>query len=366
MTSAETFFGGAPEACAQAPGRVNLLGEHTDYNDGFMLPVATPQKTGVALSRSQDDQHHLYSGTLDGNVTFAAKGGSAPQGFGSYIEGCIRLVEALGVEIPPLRVFVTTNLPVGSGLSSSAALEVATLRALRQLLGFELDDVKLARIAQRAEIDYAHVNCGIMDQMASSLCDERNMLFIDARSLEHRLIELPAGTELIVIDSGMPRTLAASKYNERRSECEEASRKLGVKALRDVTDPQLVEQLPEPLRRRARHVVLEDLRVLEAAKGVSAERFGELMNASHASLRDDYEVSIPELDKLVAALQAAPGVLGARLTGAGFGGACVALCRAGQAEQAAQTALSNYNKEGRKGRILIPVPAQGKENNEPV
>jgi galactokinase len=366
MTSAETFFGGAPEASAQAPGRVNLLGEHTDYNDGFMLPVATPQGTSVALARSQDDQHHLYSGTLDGNVTFAAKGGSAPQGFGSYIEGCIRLVEAMGVEIPPLRVFVTTNLPVGAGLSSSAALEVATLRALRQLLGFELDDVKLAQIAQRAEIDYAHVNCGIMDQMASSLCDERNMLFIDARTLEHRLVELPAGTELIVIDSGVPRTLAASKYNERRAECEEASRKLGVKALRDVTDPQAVESLPEPMRRRARHVVLEDLRVLEAAKGVSAERFGELMNASHASLRDDYEVSIPELDKLVAALQAAPGVLGARLTGAGFGGACVALCRAGQARSAAETALSNYNKEGRKGRILIPVPAQGKENNEPV
>jgi galactokinase len=331
-----------------------------------MLPVATPQGTTVALARSQDDQHHLYSGTLDGNVTFAAKGGSAPQGFGSYIEGCIRLVEATGVEIPPLRVFVTTDLPVGSGLSSSAALEVSTLRALRQLLGFELDDVKLAQIAQRAEIDYAHVNCGIMDQMASSLCDERNMLFIDARTLEHRLVQMPEGTELIVIDSGMPRTLAASKYNERRAECEEASRKLGVKALRDVTDPQAVEGLPEPLRRRARHVVLEDLRVLEAAGGVSAERFGELMNASHDSLRDDYEVSIPELDRLVEALRAAPGVLGARLTGAGFGGACVALCRAGQARAAAETALSNYNKEGRKGRILIPVPTQGKENNEPV
>jgi galactokinase len=366
MTTAETFFGGAPEAFAQAPGRVNLLGEHTDYNDGFMLPVATPQRTGVALARSADDQHHLYSGTLDGNVTFAAKGGSAPQGFGSYIEGCIRLIEATGVEVPPLRVFVTTNLPVGSGLSSSAALEVAMLRALRQLLGFALDDVKLAQIAQRAEIDYARVNCGIMDQMASSLCDERNMLFIDARSLEHRLVALPPGTELIVIDSGMPRTLAASKYNERRAECEEASRKLGVKALRDVSDPEAVEGLPEPLRRRARHVVLEDLRVLEAARGVSAERFGELMNASHDSLRDDYEVSIPELDQLVEALRAAPGVLGARLTGAGFGGACVALCRAGQARRAADTALSNYNKNGRRGRILIPVPPQGKESNEPV
>jgi galactokinase len=366
MNTPESFFGGAPEACASAPGRVNLLGEHTDYNDGFMLPVATPQRTSVALARSIDDQHHLYSGTLDGNVTFAARGGSAPQGFGSYIEGCIRLIEATGVKVPPLRVFVTTNLPVGSGLSSSAALEVAMLRALRQLLGFELDDVKLAQIAQRAEIDYAHVNCGIMDQMASSLCDERNMLFIDARSLEHRLVALPPDSELIVIDSGMPRTLAASKYNERRAECEEASRKLGVRALRDVTDPQLVESLPEPMRRRARHVVLEDLRVLEAARGVTAERFGELMNASHDSLRDDYEVSIPELDQLVAALRAAPGVLGARLTGAGFGGACVALCRAGQARLAADTALSTYNKNGRQGHILIPAPTQGKENNEPV
>ena len=361
MNSPETFFGGAPEALASAPGRVNLLGEHTDYNDGFMLPVATPQFTSVALARSIDDQHHLYSGTLDGNVTFAAQGGSAPQGFGSYIEGCIRLVEALGVAVPPLRFYVTTNLAVGSGLSSSAALEVAALRALRQLLGFALDDVKLAQIAQRAEIDYARVNCGIMDQMASSLCDERNMLFIDARTLEHRLVELPPATELIVIDSGVPRTLAASKYNERRAECEEASRKLNVQALRDVTEPAAVETLPDPLRRRARHVVLENARVLEAARGVSPERFGELMNASHDSLRDDYEVSIPELDRLVDALRAAPGVLGARLTGAGFGGATVALCRAGSSLQAAQAALSTYNKAGGQGRILIPVPTQRKE-----
>jgi galactokinase len=361
MNSPEHFFGGAPEALATAPGRVNLLGEHTDYNDGFMLPVATPQSTSVALARSSDDQHHLYSESLDGNVTFAAQGGSAPQGFGSYIEGCIRLVEALGVTVPPLRFYVSTSLPVGSGLSSSAALEVATLRALRRLLGFALDDVALARIAQRAEIEYARVNVGIMDQMASSLCDEHNMLFIDARTLAHRLVALPPDSELIVIDSGVPRTLAASKYNERRAECEEAARLLDVRALRDVSDPAAVDTLPEPLRRRARHVVLENARVLEAAHGVPAERFGALMNASHDSLRDDYEVSIPELDRLVDALRAAPGVLGARLTGAGFGGATVALCRAGSSLQAAQAALSTYNKAGGQGRVLIPVPAHTKE-----
>jgi len=366
MLTTDSFFGGAPEANASAPGRVNLLGEHTDYNDGFMLPVATPQRTTVALARSGDGHFHFYSSTLDAHVTFAPDS-SAPQGFGSYIEGCIRLVEAEGVQVPPLRVWVSTDVPVGSGLSSSAALEVATLRALRQLLAFELDDVKLARIAQRAEIEYARVNCGIMDQMASSLADEGHMLFIDARSLEHRLAPLPADAEIIVVDSGVARKLAGSKYNERRAECEEASRKLGVQALRDVADPQRVEELPEPLRRRARHVVTEDLRVLEALEGVSAERFGQLMNASHTSLRDDYEVSIPELDELCELLRAQDGVYGARLTGAGFGGACVALCRAGSAARAAEAALAQYNKkDGRQGRILIPVPAERKENNESV
>ena len=369
MVTPDTFFGGAPEVNASAPGRVNLLGEHTDYNDGFMLPVATPQGTLVAMSLSRDDHFYFYSPNLDQTVTFASDG-NAPQGFGSYIEGCIRLVQAEGIEVPPLRIYVDTNLPVGSGLSSSAALEVATLRALRALLGFELDDVRLAQIAQRAEIDYAHVNCGIMDQMASSLADEHHMLFIDARTLEHRLVPLPPDTELIVIDSGMARKLAASKYNERRAECEEGARQLGVKALRDVTDPASVESLASPVRERARHVVQENLRVLEAAQGVSAERFGELMNASHFSLRDDYEVSIPELDALCDALRAAPGVLGARMTGAGFGGACVALCRKGLAQEAAATALAAYNQQDgqghRTGRILVPVPTDRKEHDESV
>ncbi|GAB3401319.1 galactokinase [Massilia agilis] len=365
MTSSDTFFGGAPDVVASAPGRVNLLGEHTDYNDGFMLPVATPQHTTVAMKKSGDGHFYFYSSTLDTGIDFP-EGGSPPPGFGSYIEGCIRLLQSEGIKVPALRVYASTELPVGSGLSSSAALEVATLRALRQLLGIELDDVKLARLAQRAEIEYARVNCGIMDQMASSLADRGHMLFIDARTLEHRLVPLPPDAEIIVLDSGVARKLAASKYNERRAECEEAARKLGVASLRDVTDPESVEQLPPPLRQRARHVVRENLRVLEATRGVSAERFGELMNASHASLRDDYEVSIPELDALVDALRAAPGVYGARLTGAGFGGAVVALCRAGQARQAAQAALSAYNKHERAGRILIPVPEQGKENNEPV
>ena len=364
--NAEMFFGGAPEASASAPGRVNLLGEHTDHNDGYMLPVATPQRTEVALSRSNDGHFHFYSATLDSHVTFA-QDGSAPSGFGSYIEGCIRLVQARGIDVPPLRVFCQTNLAVGSGLSSSAALEVATLRALRSLLDFPLDDVELAQIAQRAEIEFAHVNCGIMDQMASSLADTDTMLFIDARTLEHRLVPLPEGTALIVIDTGVARKLAASKYNERRSECQEAARLLGATALRDVTDLAAVEALPEPMRRRARHVVSENLRVLEAIEGIDGVRFGELMNQCHFSLRDDYEVSIPELDNLAQMLRDQEGVLGARMTGAGFGGACVALCRTELAEQAAMAALDAYDNNpinGARGRLLIPVPRAGKESHE--
>ncbi|MDB5936251.1 MAG: galK, partial [Massilia sp.] len=346
MLTLATFFGGPPQVHASAPGRVNLLGEHTDYNDGFMLPVATPQRTEVAISLSEDALFHLYSATLDEAVEYPIDG-QPPQGFGSYIDGCIRLLQAAGVEVPALRLYVSTELPVGSGLSSSAALEVSTLRALRSLLAFELDDVALARMAQRAEVEYAKVNCGIMDQMAASLADQRHMLFIDARSLAYRLRPLPTSSELIVIDTGVPRTLAASRYNERRAECEHAAQLLGVAALRDVADLAQVEALPAPYRQRARHVVSENLRVLEAAAGVSAARFGTLMDASHASLRDDYEVSIDALDELAAALRAAPGVHGARLTGAGFGGACVALCREGWANEAASAALARYNASGR-------------------
>ncbi len=199
-----------------------------------------------------------------------------------------------------------------------------------------------------------------MDQMAASLADSGHMLFLDARSLEHRLLPLPADSELLVIDSGVARTLAGSKYNERRRECEEAARLLGVAALRDVAEPELVERLPQPWRRRARHVVSENRRVLQACAQPGAAEFGRLMRQSHASLRDDYEVSIGALDALVALLDAEPGVHGARLTGAGFGGACVALCRPGRAEAAGRAVLARYNggPGHYAGRVLLPAPTQ--------
>ncbi len=352
MMDFRQIFGADPETHASAPGRVNLLGEHTDYNDGFVLPTAIPQRTTVQVGFSKDTQHHFYSAELDELVNVSDD--TTPQGFASYVFGCIQLLEQEGHTIPPINLHVSSSVPIGSGLSSSAALEVATLRGLRSLLSLEIDDVRIAQLGQQAEIQYAGVECGIMDQMASSLADTEHMLFLDTRTFERQVLPFPTGAEIVVIDSGVPRTLAASGYNQRRSECEEAARQLGVKALRDIIDPQAVEALPEPLRRRARHVITEDNRVLEVLQGVSAQRFGELMNASHTSLRNDYEVSITALDTLVAILQQTSGVFGARLTGAGFGGATVALVATRQAKAIAQDVLERYNHNGYAGRILVP------------
>jgi len=348
----QQIFGNPSVTQAHAPGRVNLLGEHTDYNDGFVLPTAIPQQTTIQLSLSDDGQHHFYSVNLQERVDVLDINHS-PSGFASYIFGCIEILKQAGYTIPSLNVYVQSSVPMGSGLSSSAALEVATLRAIRQLLHLPIDDVEIAQLAQQAEIHYAGVQCGIMDQMASSLADTQHILFLDTRTLERLVLPLPNKTTILVIDSGVPRTLATSGYNQRRAECQEAAHLLRVKALRDVIDAKLTETLPEPLNRRARHVVTENNRVLEVVQGVKPERFGELMNASHASLRDDYEVSVPALDTLVEILQKTPGVLGARLTGAGFGGACVALVALGE-EKAATQALEQYKYAGYTGQILVP------------
>ncbi|GAA0500716.1 galactokinase [Deinococcus depolymerans] len=329
---------------ASAPGRVNLLGEHTDYQGGFVLPTAIPQVTTVALGANGTREHRVFAADLNEQSTFPV-GGNAEGGFARYVAGAL----ALGGAPDGLDVLVTSNVPMGAGLSSSAALEVAVLRGLRDLGILDASDERIALIAQRVEHEFVGVQCGIMDQMASSVANSATMLLLDTRSLERWLLPLPAGAEVLVIDSGVPRRLAESGYNERRAQVEEAARLLGVTELRDVQDPQSVEALPEPLRERARHVVSENARVQAAlAADVDAARFGVLMNASHASLRDDYAVSHPRVDELVALLQAHPDVFGARMTGAGFGGAVVALVRAGQAGAVARAVLAQYGPEGRQ------------------
>jgi galactokinase len=247
---------------------------------------------------------------------------------------------------------IESSVPIGVGLSSSAALEVGVLRALRRFLKIVLSDVEVALMAQQAESEYAGVRCGIMDQMASSLGDREHMLFLDTRSLEHRRLALPADSEVVVLDSGSSRDLAATAYNRRREECETAARLLGIPTLRDAENLANVESLPEPYRRRARHVVSENGRVLAALDG-SADQFGSLMSASHESLRDDYEVSSPALDALVMSLRRESAVYGARLTGAGFGGACVALVHRGEGHNVSAAALAHYTSLGfERGRSL--------------
>ena len=361
------FFAGSGIEVS-APGRVNLLGEHTDYNDGFVLPVAIPQRTHVQAMLSADGRFHVYSSNLDENAEFDADG-ELPHGYARYVAGCVHVLRDHGIAVPPISMKVHSGVPMGSGLSSSAALEVAVLRALRQLLHLDLDDVQIAQYAQEAEIRYAGVQCGIMDQMASSLADTGHMLFLDTRTLERRVLPMPEGTELIVIDSGVTRTLATSKYNERFAECREAARLLGVPMLRDVTDVAALSALPATLQKRARHVVTENARVLAAvADGVDGPTFGKLMNASHASLRDDYEVSVPALDTLCDMLRAEPGVHGARLTGAGFGGACVALCEQGRAAFIAASVTSRYNRDRllQLAGVLLPAPAADAEQPQPL
>lgn len=352
MKSFAERFGGPPGIQASAPGRVNLLGEHTDYNDGLVLPTSIPQRTRVSLRVAAERVHTLYSANLDESASFSSAEPPQPQ-FARYVYGCIEVVRQHGAEVPPLDIYVASDVPIGVGISSSAALEVATLRALRELLHLEIDDIVLAQLAQRAEVEFAGVNCGVLDQMASSLLGDNSMLLLDTRSLERALLPLPAGAEVLVMDSGIARSLATSKYNERRAECEEAARKLGVASLRDAGDAAAVERLPDPWRRRARHVTTENARVREA-RHATADEFGLLMNASHASLRDDYEVSTPQLDTLARLLQEDENVYGAKLTGAGFGGACVALCKSGAARTIGERVGIAYAALGGGGRMLVP------------
>ncbi|HEX4235744.1 MAG TPA: galactokinase [Caldimonas sp.] len=346
-------FGRAPDVAASAPGRVNLLGEHTDYNDGFVLPIALPQQTTVSLGRAASGEFSLRSDGFAKPLSFRLDR-LPDEPFGRYVFGCMAALGRIGYDVPPLDIHVGSQLPMGVGLSSSAALEVATLRAVRALLALPLDDVAIAKLAQRAEIDYAGVRCGIMDQMASSLADTEHALFLDARTLATRLWTLPAGAAVLVLDSGTPRSLVASGYNQRRSECEEACRLLGVQSLREIRRVEQVDTLPDPWRRRARHVVAENARVLRAVASNDADTLGELMNASHASLRDDYEVSTPELDQLVSLLQEHPAVFGAKLTGAGFGGACVAVCVGSRVGDVTTEVLGDYRRLGGRGRLLAP------------
>ncbi len=360
-------FGRRPTAIADAPGRVNLIGEHTDYNDGFVLPLAIARRTRVALAMRDDDRVRLATDdpALGGDAAPLAfrLGGERRTGrWVDYVQGCTATLAREGHGLGGFEALVTSQVPVGSGLSSSAALEIAILRALRAALGLPLDDVALARVAHRAEHDFVGARVGVMDQMAASLGDPSSALFLDTRSLVWERVAIPAGLAVVVIDSGVTHRHAAGGYNARRAECERAAALLGIASLRalGVEDLPRTRMLPAPLDRRVRHVVTENARVLDAVRALRADdgpRLGAILAAGHASLRDDFAVSTPEVDRLVALATDEPDVLGARLTGGGFGGAVVMLVPASRAEAVAERVGAAYAAEVPSGgAVLLPFP----------
>ncbi len=349
-------FGGAPSGVWLAPGRANLMGEHTDYNDGFVLPFALRRGTAVAVARRADRRLVLCSRQQPGSLVDAALDDLEPgvvTGWGAYPCGVAWALRAAGHEVPGASIAIDSDLPAGAGLSSSAALECATALALSELaLGVPavptvpaVPRQELAAIARRAENEFVGVPSGIMDQSASLLCRAGHALLLDCRSLESSQVPFDpglAGARLVLIDTRARHALAGGEYAQRRAECEEAARLLGVPSLREVTDRTAVERLASPLlRRRARHVVADDERVLrvvallrDPACPDTYQEIGRLLVESHRSLRDDFEVSWPEADATVDAAVSA-GALGARMIGGGFGGSVLALVGRGSRVQVA-------------------------------
>jgi galactokinase len=350
-------YGAPPEIIVRAPGRVNLIGEHTDYNDGYVLPVAIDRSVLVAASVRTDRTVRLRANDFDAQVTFSLDDISHAERhrWSNYQRGVAVVLEERGFSLPGVDIVFSSDVPIGAGLSSSAAIEVSMAVTWQTLVGFELSRPDLALLCQRAENTFVGVNCGIMDQFISALGQENAALLVDCRSLEHKPVSLPKGIAIVVMDTKKQRGLTDSAYNTRRAECEKGVRLLSthladITALRDVSLPEFeryADELPSNVRKRCRHVIGENQRVLEgitALESGDADTFGQLMNASHHSLRDDYEVSCAELDAMVEAAWKAPGVIGARMTGAGFGGCAVAFVEITQADAYSHQVTVAYKK----------------------
>ena len=363
------LFGAPPALRAEAPGRVNLIGEHTDYQQGFVLPALLPQRTVVHVSPSADGRVRVASLAMNDGIREFAVGAETRRGdWLDYVQGVTWGLRRSARPIPGATIVIESTLPQGAGVSSSAALEVALLRALRDAFALQMGDVELALLAQSIENDFVGASVGIMDQMACSVGRKGHALFLDTRSLAVEHLPMPDSAALVVIDSGLSHRHAGGEYAHRRAESFAAAEALGVRYLRDVEESAMprLERLPPLLRRRARHVITENQRVLAAVvalKAADPSRLGALFNASHASMRDDYEVSIPEIDLLVSIGQQDSDVYGARMTGGGFGGAVVLLARPGREHDVAARVLADYqNQTGQIGRVLVPLPRDGGVN----
>jgi galactokinase len=375
-------FGGQPEAVAIAPGRVNLIGEDTDYNDGFVLPMAIDRHVAVAFAPRNNRVLRAYSSeftqtrelaldAFERRSAFEPERRSARGGWFGYVAGVAWAMLGTGQALRGADLAIVGDVPVGAGLSSSAALEMAVARALATLSNIRWDPRQAARFGQQAEHEFAGVACGIMDQLSVASAREGCALLIDCRSLESRNVPIPPAARILVFDSGVRRELAASAYNDRRAACERVvaalrARHAWIHALRDVDDALLADvagTLDPADVKRASHVIAENHRPAALADAFAAghlERAGRLMMHSHASLRDLYEVSSPELDALVDLAIVQPGCTGARLTGAGFGGCAIALAEAGSVERVMSSVEAGYlERTGRSTTGFVCHPSDG-------
>ncbi|WP_418907870.1 galactokinase [Glutamicibacter endophyticus] len=374
----EALYGHRPEGVWQAPGRVNLMGEHTDYNLGYVLPFAIDRQTLIAVRRVDPDAAHADEIALAS--TMGAGGGApevtrmrladlapgTPAGWAAYPAAVSHVLAAeYAGRIRGFELLVDSTVPVGSGLSSSHALEVATIVALNEVLHLGLDAERMVRLTQRAENDFVGAPTGIMDQSASLLSQAGHALFLDCRSFASRAVPLPLterGLKVLVIDTRVAHALVDGGYAQRRASCEAAAARLGVSSLREIDEVHLLDALEEPLRRRARHIVSENGRVLHTVQALERgdlNLVGQLLTESHASMRDDYEISCPELDLAVsAALEA--GALGARMTGGGFGGSAIALIDETVRPQVESAIRQAFDRAGyAEPGIFVVAPAQG-------
>ena len=362
----EQLFGEPPMFVVRAPGRVNLIGEHTDYNDGFVLPMAINRAAWIALRPRRDSLVRIHALNFDDVAEFDLDSMQhKDEGWCEYVKGVAHILSEEW-NLAGWEGVLAGDVPIGAGLSSSAAVELAVARAFAAIGGFPWDAARMARVGQRAENEWVGVNCGIMDQMISAAGRRDHALLIDCRSLETQAVPLPADTVVVVLDTATRRGLADSAYNERRAQCEAAAAFFGVPALRDVDMDSFESgsaRLDPIARRRARHVISENERTQAAAAAMrrgDAAELGRLMNTSHVSMRDDFEISREEMDVMVALAQSEPACYGARMTGGGFGGAAVALVRAADVEAFAAAVSDAYRRAtGLEPQIYITTATDG-------
>lgn len=362
-----------PELTVYAPGRVNIIGEHTDYNDGFVMPCAINYGTAIAGSKRADHIWNVYAADLDLEDTFSLDEDfpQSEQKWANYVRGVVKFIQE---RCPQFKqgadLVISGNVPHSSGLSSSAALEVAMGKFCQQLSDLPLTHTEIALIGQKAENKFVGANCGNMDQLISALGQKDHLLMIDCRSLETQPTPVPKDVAVIIVNSNVPHDLVTGEYNTRRWQCEKAAEFFGVKALRDVSVEEFQKREAEltalnPLvAKRARHVVTENQRVLDAVEALKHNdltKLGELMGQSHESMRDDFEITVPQIDYLVELAQLVIGKTGgARMTGGGFGGCIVALAPHDKVEEVRKIIANNYEKQtGLKEDFYVCTASQG-------